>query len=276
MAVSPKPRESRRAVPGTPTAGEPARAKDLLRPREGVLAQGLSRGLARGMARRQKTADSAAPSAGAQRCRRKFLRIFPGGFRDEDYVSLERGYKWTAHERWQAALDRDSFAGLLAAGAHAEIAARAVRVESRTNLIFSYEKMALRDGVKSADGAARFAQGLYDFLHGAAPLPARFAAWVEVLAALPRKQTRVLTWPVATVFGFLAAPAVHLFIKPTVMKIAAQKYGWDFRYTSPPTAEAYGDALAWAAQVKRDLRDLKPRDMIDVQSFLWVQGSEEY
>jgi len=31
-----------------------------------------------------------------------------------------------------------------------------------------------------------------------------------------------------------------------------------------------------AAIVRRDLRDLRPRDMIDIQSFLWVQGSDEY
>jgi hypothetical protein len=28
--------------------------------------------------------------------------------------------------------------------------------------------------------------------------------------------------------------------------------------------------------VRRDLRDLRPRDMIDLQSFIWVQGSDEY
>jgi hypothetical protein len=28
--------------------------------------------------------------------------------------------------------------------------------------------------------------------------------------------------------------------------------------------------------VRRDLRDLRPRDMIDIQSFMWVQGSDEY
>jgi hypothetical protein len=28
--------------------------------------------------------------------------------------------------------------------------------------------------------------------------------------------------------------------------------------------------------VPRDVRDLKPRDMIDIQSFFWVQGSDEY
>jgi hypothetical protein len=30
------------------------------------------------------------------------------------------------------------------------------------------------------------------------------------------------------------------------------------------------------AFVRRDLSDLAPRDMIDIQSFLWVQGSDAY
>jgi hypothetical protein len=38
----------------------------------------------------------------------------------------------------------------------------------------------------------------------------------------------------------------------------------------------YEDVLRFASVVRRDLRDLKPRDMIDLQSFLWVQGSDEY
>ena len=29
-------------------------------------------------------------AAGAERCRRKFLRFFPGGFRDETYLDWER------------------------------------------------------------------------------------------------------------------------------------------------------------------------------------------
>jgi len=34
--------------------------------------------------------------------------------------------------------------------------------------------------------------------------------------------------------------------------------------------------LNFAALVRRDVRDLRPRDMIDTQSFIWVQGSDEY
>ncbi len=38
----------------------------------------------------------------------------------------------------------------------------------------------------------------------------------------------------------------------------------------------YAGLLGFAAAVRHDLRDLQPRDLIDVQSFLWVQGSDEY
>jgi hypothetical protein len=58
-----------------------------------------------------------------------------------------------------------------------------------------------------------------------------------------RRQTRVLTWRVVTIFGFLALADAHFSLKPIVT---------------------------------RDLRDLRSRDMIDIQSFLWVQGTDEY
>lgn len=215
-------------------------------------------------------------STGAQRCRRKFLRFFPEGFRDETYIDWERGYKWEAHEQWQALLDRATLRKLLREDGHSEIAARAVRIESRTNLLFSFEKMALRDAVKSADGARSFATGLYDFLHGTGDEARKFRRWCEVVEGLPRKQTRVFTWPVVTVFGFIAQPETHIFLKPNVTRTAAREYGFDFVYKSRPSWETYANLLQFAETVRRDLRDLKPRDMIDVQSFLWVQGSDEY
>ena len=214
--------------------------------------------------------------AGALRCRRKFLRFFPEGFRDETYIDWERGYKWEAHEQWQGLLDRATLRKLLREGGHAEIATRAVRIESRTNLLFSFEKMALRDAVKSPDGARSFAAGLYDFLHGAGDAATKLGRWCAVVEGLPRKQTRVFTWPVATVFGFIAQPDTHIFLKPNVTRTAAREYGFDFIYRPRPSWETYASLLQFAETVRRDLRDLKPRDLIDIQSFLWVQGSDEY
>lgn len=213
--------------------------------------------------------------SGPERARKKFLRYFPGGFRDETYIAWERGYKWTAHEQWQAVLGPRVFKALLAQNRFKEIAAHAVRIESRTNLLFSFEKMALRDAMKSAAGARLFATGLYEFLHGRGTDEKKFERWCETVARLPRRQTRVLTWPLVTV-GFIGQPERHFFLKPNVTRIVARAYGFDFRYQPRPNWETYANLLAFAHTVQQDLRDLRPRDMIDIQLFVWVQGSDEY
>lgn len=143
-------------------------------------------------------------------------------------------------------------------------------------MIFSFEKMALRDAVRTLAGATAFARGLYEFLHGDGSDEQRFSNWVEVVGSLPRRQTRVLTWPLLTVFGFIADPKRHLFMKPMVTRAAARAYGFDLHYSSKPGWATYRSLLDFAGQVRRDQRDLRPRDMIDLQSFIWVQGSDEY
>ena len=95
----------------------------------------------------------------ALRCRRKFLRFSPGGFRDETYIDRERSCKWETHQRRSP----------------------------RHGMIFSFEKMALRDAVKTPAGARAFAEGLYELLHGSPSLERRLERWVEVVAALPRR-----------------------------------------------------------------------------------------
>jgi hypothetical protein len=215
-------------------------------------------------------------AVGAHRCRKKFLRFFPRGFRDETYVAWERGYKWNAHRRFAEALGRSEFRALLRRGRHEEAARQAVAIEGRTHLLFSFEKMALRDAIRSRAGAVVFAEALYDFLYGRGGPAGRFERWRDAVESLPRRQTRVLTWPVVTVFGFLAQPETHFFFKPNVTRAAARAYGAELLYRSRPDWEVYSGVLAFAQRVRRDLRDLGPRDMIDIQSFLWVQGSDEY
>ena len=218
----------------------------------------------------------AAHEHGVAACRRKFLRYFPRGFRDATYLDWERTYKWRAHERWVESLDRPRMRSLLRRGAHREIADLATRIEARTNLLFSFEKIAMRDAVRSSAGARRFATGLYELLHGPGGLERRFERWCDAVAELPRRQTRVSTWPNVTVFGFLAQPEVHVFLKPVVTRIAAQELGYELDYAPRPSWTTYASLLGLAERVERDLRDLRPRDRIDVQSFLWVQGSDEY
>jgi len=216
---------------------------------------------------------------GAARSRRKFELFYPDGFGDETYLVAERAFKERAHLEWQAELGPGPFRKLLARGEFRQIADAAVRIESRTNLLFSFEKMALRDAVRSASGARLFAHELYAFLYGRGSPQRKFDDWVQAVADLPQRQARVLTWPMVTVFGFIARPERHLFLKPRVTRKAAVAYGFDFDYQPQPSWSVYERLMTFAAIIRRDLDrkpGFRPRDMIDVQSFIWVQGSEEY
>jgi CRISPR/Cas system-associated endoribonuclease Cas2 len=218
------------------------------------------------------------PTARFHNARRKFLRVFPGGFGDPTYLEWERDYKWQSHQRWVNQLDRSLFRAMLNRQEYREIATRALKIEqqSRHSMIFTFEKMALRDATRGARGAELFASGLYELLHGRGGLDRRFDRWVAVLEALPRRKSRLVTWPVATVFAFLAQPDRHFFLKPAVTRRAALACGIDLPYRAHPAADVYRNVLGLADTVRSWLRDLHPRDMIDIQSFLWVQGSDEY
>src|SRR5687768_1050532 len=95
--------------------------------------------------RREFPLKRSSKATNADRCRRKFLRHFPDGFYGEKYLSWERDYKTEAHERWVAELGKTQFEKKLGQGRYQDIAQTIVRIESRTNLLFSFEKMALRD-----------------------------------------------------------------------------------------------------------------------------------
>ena len=207
---------------------------------------------------------------------RRFLSFFPKGFRDPKYYAWERGYKWEAHEGYVERLSKPDFHRLLTARKYSDIAATCVRLESRTNLLFSFEKMAIRDGLKSLKGAKIFSESLFELLHGGGPLDERFTAWCEAIGSLPRKQTRVLTHPVVTVFPFIADPRRHIFLKPLVTRKAAERLGLEFNYHSRPSWTVYSGLLDMGEKLRKCLKHLEPRDLIDIQSFIWVAGSSEY
>ena len=211
-----------------------------------------------------------------KRALKKFLRFLQKGFYDQKYVDWERGYKWNAHLAWKKNLGKEEFQRLLENEDFHEAALRAIRIESQTNLLFSFEKMALRDAVKTANGARLFSEGLFSLVYGQGDVRERFLNFVTVVGKLPRKQTRVLTWPLVTVFGFIADPKKFIFLKPRVTQEAAAVYGFDFNYRSKPSWETYFSLISFAQQIKKDHPQLKPRDYIDLQSFIWVLGSAEY
>jgi hypothetical protein len=208
--------------------------------------------------------------------KKRFLRFFPDAFEDERYIDWERTYKWEAHKFWNKILSKKEFYSLLKMGAHADIAARAMQVESKTNFLFSFEKMALRDAMRTGSGAQIFSAALYNLLHGTDPEKERFINWIVAVLELPRIKARVASWPVITYFPFIAQPDKYMILKPTAMVVAAQELGYDFDYSPKPSYRTYESLMHLADLTWEGIEDLEPKDYHDIQSFLWTIGSYEY
>lgn len=210
--------------------------------------------------------------------KKRFLQFFPKAFRDQRYLQWEHEYKMVSHRLWEELLNEEDYTALLKKQQYDEIAARALRVESSTKppFLFSFEKMALRDALRDKQGAKEFALGLNTLLYGDETLKERFIQWIVSVSQLPRKQSRVLSWPVLTYFPFIAQPTKHMILKPTAMKVAAGELEFDLEYSSKPNYTTYKNLLDLAELVQQGISDLKPRNFHDVQTFLWVIGSDEY
>lgn len=209
---------------------------------------------------------------------RRFLRFFPKAFRDQRYLDWEHDYKWESHKLWNQLLHEDEFKKLLRQREYIEIAQRALRVEQRTvpPFLFSFEKMALRDALRTIDGAEPFSEALFNLLHGKDDLRSRFIEWIVAFGELPQKKSRVLSWPNLTFFPFIAQPTKHIILKPSAMRVAAAELEYDFEYSSKPSFMTYQSLLDLAHLVREGIADLKPRNYHDLQTFLYVIGSREY
>lgn len=204
--------------------------------------------------------------------KRLFRQRHPAGFTDPAYVRDERDYKWRAHEECRTLLDPKALEELLDAGDHGEVARRALRVTSMVNLPTPWDHMAMADGLREPAHQEQFALALRELLHGEGTAESRFTAFGRVLDHLPRKQTRVLTWPNQTILPFLWDPKAQMFMKPTVTRAAAARCAFDLKYQADPNWATYQQLLRLTEVLFAGLDDLGPRDNIDIQSFIWLIG----
>lgn len=225
-------------------------------------------------AARSKRGGSAVKSTVSHaEARNRFVAKFPQGFQDPAYRAAERDYKLAAVAAWREQLSRAEMERLLAAGDFAEVAARAMRIEAMTNLLDVFAKAALRNAAHGDPEA--FARALFAVVHGEGDAPARFQAFASALEKLPQPKTSTHQWPIQTIFPFLADPGQHIFVKPKVTQLAAERFKFDLGYRPQPAWDVYARILQFAAELRADLADLQPQDMVDIQSFLWVTGRME-
>lgn len=201
---------------------------------------------------------------------KQFRERYPGGFYGNRFEKEERKYKDVAHQRAQEILGESELADLLAAGEAKEVCRQALKISNATNLIFPNEKMALKDGLESPAGQQAFARSLFDLLYGKEELKPRFEKYADMLGDIGAAK-----WTIATYFLFIVFPEEHVFLKPVVTQEAADISAYEINYRPELNWYTYSSVLEFAHYLKAQLTDLAPgadlapRDMIDVQSFMW-------
>jgi hypothetical protein len=192
--------------------------------------------------------------------RARFLHWFADGFTSPAYLAQERDYKLRA----KTELEKTTPVEEAASGSgHSEAVLRAYRA---TNLLYPIEKTRMQGLLRGADGDA--------FIQAAA----RFALG-EGKTALRTMETLLrphdnAKWTVVTYLAFLWRPEEHIFLKPEVTKDFAERVGHGLArsYAADLDYGIYEDLLDMAGVIRQSMADLQPRDMIDIQSVIWVAG----
>jgi hypothetical protein len=192
--------------------------------------------------------------------RARFLHWFKNGFQSPNYLDLERNYKVGAKAKL------DTTAPLEKAVGGSGYGEAVLSVFRDTNLLSPFEKTRLQDVLRGpiADefvrGAARFTMG------------ERTPGLVQMERAL--KPHDSAKWTVATYLPFLWQPEEQMFLKPEATKDFSTRVGHRFHLDYDPRLKlaVYESLLDLAERTTAELADLKPRDRIDGQSFIWVVG----
>ena len=124
--------------------------------------------------------------------------------------------------------------------------------------------MALKDGLDLPSNQQAFATALFNLLYEDEDLKPRFERYADILEGIGAAK-----WTIATYFLFIIYPEEYVFLKPTVTQNAADISGFEINYRPTLNWHTYTSVLAFANYLKAELAGLSPRDMIDVQSFMW-------
>ena len=193
------------------------------------------------------------------------------GFNTPSFVKDELEYKWKAAEKARQALSQEEFQRLLQVDAVEEILQRLERVGRETNLLYlrTPKSSDLRLLYEPSLDQRAFVAQVYDLLYGPSDSPERLQRFVDFLGA--NGLTPYWTFP--TYFLFLVHPETDVFVKPRMMKAFFGLVGRSDEWVPRPSGEAYRSVVSLAEEIREAFAPHHPRDMIDIQSLMWVAAN---
>ncbi len=197
-----------------------------------------------------------------------FLQLFSDGFYDETYLKKERDYKVKAHNLAKELINAEDLKTLLKESNHDEICERALKIIHSTKLILPKEKKSIKEGLSATSERKSFAESFYQLLYGKGDLEERFTDFSRVLEKIGASK-----WTIISFLLFIVFPEKYMLVNPTITKKAAEISAFEINYRPEVKWLTYESVLKYSEYCKSELADLKPRDMIDVQTFIWSVAS---
>ena len=189
----------------------------------------------------------------------RFRAIFRDGFRDPAYLEQERDYKVDARELLNSTVPVED---ATTATGFAEPVVNAYQSTNIVHPVWEVPRVAV--ALRSKDGD-NLIQRLAEFALGdRSQLPA--------IARIARKYDAA-KWPIVTYLPFLwDTPEPHVILRHEPTTKFALSVGHEFPhvYEAGLVAAVYESLLGLFARTLQEISELDPRDMIDVQSFIWV------
>lgn len=201
----------------------------------------------------------------------RFLSLYPDGLEGRDFLKDQREANLRGHQFSIQLLGQEELAGLLAEARYQDVCDRARHIESVTGLLTKTEKAAFYEALDLEENQSLFSIGLNDLLYGSDTEEERFKRFVRALCLM-----EIGKWPIATLFGFLRFPQERAFVKPTAIQSSAKAFCWRINYKTEPNWKTYSAVLRLYNHVRTGLVEegMMPRDLMDVQSFIWAIGQK--
>jgi len=197
-----------------------------------------------------------------------FKKKYKLGFDDPKYLESERNYKLDAIKKANELLGKKVYKSLLDSNDEEEICKRILKsIRHKFNFLHRTENVNLGNAIKNdLDAQVKFSNIIYSYLYGEGSDEEKFDLLSNLLG-----EYKVDTWPTFTVMGFLFKPETHIMLKPETVKTAAELSGFNISYDSCLNFKTYTQTQKFYHWLRSELEkvELYPKDLIDIQSFMY-------
>jgi hypothetical protein len=190
-------------------------------------------------------------------------------FSHPKFVKDEIDYKQSAALKARELLNEKELLLLQSKSNFNEIITRIKKIGNATNLLWNWMPAKGDLGILEQVGLDKraFCGAFIDLLYGPGQSPERLERYLSFV----RSQSLPNKWTFPTYFLFLCHPQTEMFIKPRAMKRFLEFLGTDdVQFRGTPSSQVYSTIKRISLQLKEDLKEFGPKDMMDIQSTIYL------